>query len=666
MESSGSDAETARPEIELRLLGPQRLLRDGQALRWPPSRKLRALLAYLTLAARPVPRERLCALLWPVPDDPRGELRWSLSKLRALLDAPDRRRVLAGDDDVALDLSDCDVDALRLLAAAQRGVEQLPDEQLSHLVAAAEREFLEGSDLADSVEFSHWMANRRSEFHALHIALVAEAARRAEAGTAAGWAAARAWVELAPFDTEAHERFLAELFRRRLVEDCTRHLDRAERSFAAEAVDFAPVAAAWKRLQQSASVAAAPGAPEREQADAPAPSRASVAIMPFQEIRAGILGDSELGNALTHDIISRLARLRELFVIARGTVLAIAPERLGAREIGERLGVRYVVSGQLERRETAVTAHVEVIEAATSHLVWTDSFEAHTLERLSVLDQIGSGIVCAISSEIEVAERQRAVLKPPEFLDAWEAYHRGLWHMYRFTAEENEQAAAFFRLSAQRDPTFSRARAGLSFTHWQRAFQRWGDRDAETREAVEAATQSLLLDEQNPAAHWSMGRALWLTGDQGGAVQALEQSVALSPNFALGHYALSFVHSQAGDPQAAIAASDHSRLLSPHDPLLFGMLGTRAMALVRIGAFAEAAEWSVKAAARPNAHVHILAIAAHCLALAGRIEEARRHAGQIRRLNPGYRLDDFLSTFRFEADIRLRYRRAAEAIGLPI
>ena len=94
------------------------------------------------------------------------------------------------------------------------------------------------------------------------------------------------------------------------------------------------------------------------------------------------------------------------------------------------------------------------------------------------------------------------------------------------------------------------------------------------------------------------------------SVVELEQAIDLSPNFALGHYTLAFVHSQAGDPRAAIASSDHSRHLSPFDPLLFGMLGARAMALVRLGRFEEAADWAVKAAARPNAHAHILAIAA--------------------------------------------------------
>lgn len=663
MESQRSDAESSGPGLELRLLGPLKLLRAGAAVPLPPSRKVRALLAYLALASRPIPRERLCSLLWQVPDDPRGELRWGLSKLRSLIDDPAHRRVVACDDGIALDLTGCDVDVLRLLAATEAGFGRLGDMELQTLAAAAEHAFLEGTELAESIEFEHWVASRRSEFRSLEIALVAETARRAARGTAAGWAATRRWIELSPFDIGAHARLLAELYDRRLIDDGTRHLERTARSFAADGIDFAPVAAAWKELRTTPASVAAEAA-GHEAIEPSAQHRISVAIMPLQETSAGGIGPSDLGNALTHDVISRLARLRGLFVIARGSVFAIAPEQLGYREIGERLGVRYVVTGLLERHETATTAVIEVVEAASAHIVWTDRFEASSLDRLAVLDEIGNGIVSAIASEIETAERNRAILRPPESLDAWEAYHRGLWHMYRFTAAENEHAAEFFRRSAQLDPTFSRAQAGLSFTHWQRAFQRWGERNDEVRRAIETAEQSLLIDEQNPAAHWSMGRALWLVGDQAEAVGALERSVALSPNFALGHYALAFVHCQAGDPETAISASDHSRLLSPHDPLLFGILGTRAMALVRLGAFAEAAQWGVKAAARPNAHVHILAIAAHCLALAGRIEEARTNVARIHALSPGYRLDDFLNTFRFEADTQMRYRKAAAAIGL--
>ena len=209
-----------------------------------------------------------------------------------------------------------------------------------------------------------------------------------------------------------------------------------------------------------------------------------------------------------------------------------------------------------------------------------------------------------------------------------------------------------------------RAHAGLSFTHWQSSFQHWGDRQQEADRAFEAAGRGLIVDDHDPAAHWAMGRALWLRGRQDESLGELERAVDLSPNFALGHYALSFVQSQSGDPQAAIAASDHSRLLSPFDPLLFGMLSARALAHVRLGQFAEAAEWALKGAARPNAHYTIMAIAAHCLALAGRLEEAQAFATTLRKALPDYGIEEFLATFRFEPEAEALFRQGARRIGL--
>jgi tetratricopeptide (TPR) repeat protein len=282
---------------------------------------------------------------------------------------------------------------------------------------------------------------------------------------------------------------------------------------------------------------------------------------------------------------------------------------------------------------------------------------------LLVLDEIGNRTVASIAGEIEAAERNRAVLKPPESLDAWEAHHRGLWHMYRFNKPDNAQARHFFETAIRLDPTFSRAHAGLSFTHWQNAFQGWAEREAAIERAYAAAGQGLLADDRDPAAHWAMGRALWLRGRHAPAVEELEQAVELSPNFALGHYTLAFVHSLTGDPATAVLASDHARRLSPFDPMLFGMLGARAMALVRLHRFEEAAEAGVKAAARPNAHAHILAIAAFSLALAGRLDEARAYLASIHKTLPRYRIDDFLTAMQFAPEGERLFREAAKRIG---
>jgi hypothetical protein len=104
--------------------------------------------------------------------------------------------------------------------------------------------------------------------------------------------------------------------------------------------------------------------------------------------------------------------------------------------------------------------------------------------------------------------------------------------------------------------------------------------------------------------------------------------------------------------------------LSPFDPLLFAMLATRAIALLRLGQFEEAANWAVSGASRPNAHVHVQAIAVHCLAAADRLDEARTLMAQVHKANPGYSVRDFLTAFRLAPDGEAIVRRAAKAIGI--
>src|SRR5256885_2170397 len=131
--------------LEVRLLGSMTISRDGVTPALPASRKARALLAYLSLAPHPVARSQLCELLWDdAPDDPRGELRWCLSKIRSVVDAPGRRRVETRADTVRLDLTDCFVDAIEITRAAQEGIEALPAERLRTLATLFAGDFLDG------------------------------------------------------------------------------------------------------------------------------------------------------------------------------------------------------------------------------------------------------------------------------------------------------------------------------------------------------------------------------------------------------------------------------------------------------------------------------------------------------------------------------------------
>lgn len=675
VESAGRGAEDRRGGISIRLLGTVTVVCNGNAVALPTSRKLCALLAYLALAPHPLSRSRLCDLLWDAPNDPRGELRWCLSKLRSIFDERERQRIKTSGDMIALQLSEASVDAIEVETAVAAGIERLDVHRLRSLSELFTGDFLEGLEISRCPHFNSWLTARRRRFRSVHIAILEQLATRspASSGVSEDWLAR--WLEMAPFDVRAHAALLTHLMSNGRTRECEEHLSSAARTFADEDLDFKPVREMWQTLRSDhrQDVMHASGAAPTERTPAtpaeptrpadPSPRRAALAVMPFKETREGT-NRGGIADGLTHDIIARLAKLRNIFIIARGSVFALADGKIGPEEAGRRLKVDYVASGTVRLDDARAIVSVEVVEVRTARIVWADVFEHRLDDTFSALDDIGDSIVSAIASEIEAAEKARAILKAPNSLNAWEAYHRGLWHMYRFTKLDNERAQHFFRRSLQLDPTFARAHAGMSFTHWQSAFQKWEDRGRQTGLALHTAGQSLLADDQNPAAHWAMGRALWLQGDQDEALRELEQAVELSPNFALGHYTLAFVNSQSGDPKLAIGSSNHSRHLSPFDPLLFGMLAARGLAHVRLQEFDEAVDWALRAVARPNAHVHIVAVAAHCLGLAGRLEEGRAHVASIRKTHPRYTTDDFLDAFRFSPDAAALFREAGKRVGL--
>jgi DNA-binding SARP family transcriptional activator len=671
VEMSVETGRHGRGSLHVQLLGPLTIRRDGVPLDLPASRKVRALIAYLSLAPNAVPRSQLCELLWDVPNDPRGELRWCLSKVRNIVDAPDRRRVDTRGDAIRLDLADCFVDAIEIARATQEGIETLAPERLQLLSTLFCGEFLGGLEIDRNPGFNGWLNAQRRRFRGCHAALLERLAATASGDEVFGYL--EQWLELAPFDQRVHESLLNAFARRGRIREGEEHLAATAPLFEAEGLDYAPIRDMWRaarargddspKARAAASVATVAPTGGRAESVMVAPRRASVAVMPFAERTAATAAGGPAGG-LAHDVITRLAKLRSLFVIAQGTVFALSERRIGPEEAGRMLNVDYVVSGSLQRQGNRLTVTVELAETRTARIVWAEIFDQKVDDAFLVLDEIGNRIVASVASEIEMIERNRAILKPPSSLDAWETYHRGLWHMYRFNKADNERARHFFESAVRLDPTFARAYAGLSFTHFQNAFLGWAKRESEIEQAFDAAGQSLMVDDRDPAAHWAMGRALWLRGRQDQSVIELERAIDLSPNFALGHYTLAFVHSQGGDPRAAVTFSDHSRHLSPFDPLLFAMLGARAMALARLKQFDEAADWGVKAAARPNAHAHILAIAAYCLALAGRLDEARAHMQAIRKTLPGYSVDDFLTAMQFAPEGAALFREAARRIAI--
>ena len=194
--------------LELRYLGEFEVLRDGEAVQLPPSKKTRALLAYLSLHSRRFRRETLCELLWEIPDDPRGSLRWSLSKLRNLVNDEDTDRVVADRTNVSIDTSDVIIDVSTLHELASNGLGEVSTEALETAALRYRGNFLEGLELSNLHDFHAWFVAEREQSIRSQTALLGELVSRLEDDPERAIPYARSLVGISPYDEELRVRLI--------------------------------------------------------------------------------------------------------------------------------------------------------------------------------------------------------------------------------------------------------------------------------------------------------------------------------------------------------------------------------------------------------------------------------------------------------------------------
>ncbi len=207
----------AEPAIQLNLLGTLSITVDGEAVALPNSRKTRGLLAYLAVTGRAERRDRLCELFWERPDDPRGALRWSLSKLRRLVDRPEQQNLIADRETVRLALPDEAIDFHRLRAIMREGTPDSATEVLRATVEDAGT-FLEGLELSDCEAFNGWCIAQRESVRQWRVAVLNELTGR-DIDQEEAVSLARSWTMLEPYSVAAWERLIQLLDRNKRTQE---------------------------------------------------------------------------------------------------------------------------------------------------------------------------------------------------------------------------------------------------------------------------------------------------------------------------------------------------------------------------------------------------------------------------------------------------------------
>lgn len=359
---------TSQNTLSLRVLGDFEVWRGNTNLALPQSKKTRALLAYLALTQRAHRRERLCALLWDVTDDPRGALRWSLSKLRPLLDADDRARVIADRENVAVDLEGADLDLASIRARMAADGETLTTEVLLGLAARFRGPFLEGLDLPDFTDYQAWCVSMREEARRLHASVLRAVLARLTREPAAAVTHARALVQADPFDEHAHIGLVRVLMAAGQRGEAEQRVQAAERQLQ-EAHGKPPLLlrAAWRELQEPRNTAAAA---------APAADR------PIADEEAEELGSAKL-TGRTAERASLLQALEEATTRNSGRVVLVG----GDPGMGKSRLLRKLVEAATAQGGTVLRASAFEADTSRPYGIWIEALRG--LPRASMGESIG-------------------------------------------------------------------------------------------------------------------------------------------------------------------------------------------------------------------------------------------------------------------------------------
>ena len=222
------------------------------------------------------------------------------------------------------------------------------------------------------------------------------------------------------------------------------------------------------QVREAREVAPNPGdAPE----SAPAvPDNPSIAVLPF----ANMSGDPEqeyFADGIVEDIITALSRFKSLFVIARNSSFTFKGRAVDIKEVGRRLGVRYVLEGSVRKASGKVRITCQLIDAATGAHIWADRFERDMTDIFALQDNVTLAVVSAIQPKLLQAEIAQATRRRPEHLTAYDYFLRALQQAILATREGVAEALRLLQRALELDPGFAGAAALAGACHMENVLQ---------------------------------------------------------------------------------------------------------------------------------------------------------------------------------------------------
>lgn len=351
--------------------------------------------------------------------------------------------------------------------------------------------------------------------------------------------------------------------------------------------------------------------------------RPTVAVLPFENL-SGNPGEEYFSDGVTADIVARLAKHRWLNVVARNTMMQFKGRALA--DVVRETKADYVVEGSVRRFGDRVRVNVQLIDAQTGNCTWTERYDRESKDIFDVQDDITLTVAARIEPEIGLEERRRiASTTNARDLQAWEYYHLGISHFFKFTGPDNLKAQELLQKARELDPGFGDAHAWWAYAVVLGTVY-WNTEESPEllATALAATMRALETDDQNAVFYALKARVQLARGEYESAIEGNKIAVELNPSFAAAHCGFADSLTYLGRYDEAIERFEKAIALSTNDPQRWAFFTYGALALILKKDFERALEWTERASEIPNRQYWTLAHKAVALAYLGRGPEAKR------------------------------------------
>jgi adenylate cyclase len=372
------------------------------------------------------------------------------------------------------------------------------------------------------------------------------------------------------------------------------------------------------------------------------PQAPSELVQPFTEASVAVLPLANLSNdprnghlcdGLTGDIITNLSRFRDLLVIARHSAFLFRNYDLPTSQIAGQLGVRYLVTGGLQRSGRKLRLRIQLTEAGTDRVVWSDRYEGSLDDLFAFQDDVTAMIAARLAVQISAAEQRLLAERAPD-LRAYGLILRGQHLSIQFKKEANLHARRLFEHAVEVDPACGRSYAGLSRTFniaWR--YEWTQSRELCLNKAVELAREAINRDGSDARGYSELGFAYLYSKRHDDSLAAYGRAIELNPNDADILAEMGGAVSFSGDSEAALNLLNRAVRLNPYHPDWY--LWFLGEAYFDLSQYDEAIRTLHRM--RDQSEGHRLLAASY--ALSDRLEEARYHAQQVMSVYPDFTIE---------------------------